>query len=89
MDNSALFFLLVCSCRVSSHNKKPTLDVYYRDVNTVIYELRIWMLVYVPNAVPDGSGTANLTPLGDAGDSARPHLEAGGPHFRKHKHRCP
>ena len=47
------------------------------------------MLVYVPNAVPDGSGIANLTPLGDAGNSARPHLEAGGPHFRKHKHRCP
>jgi len=35
-------------------------------------------LVYVPNAVPDGPGTANLTPLGEAANSARLHLEAGG-----------
>lgn len=27
-------------------------------------------LVYVPQAVPDGDGTANLTPLGDAGKAA-------------------
>jgi YVTN family beta-propeller protein len=38
-------------------------------------------LVYVPNAVPDGPGTANLTPLGEAGNSARLHLEAGGTAF--------
>jgi YVTN family beta-propeller protein len=35
-------------------------------------------LVYVPNAVPDGNGTDNLTPLGEAGKTARLHLEAGG-----------
>jgi YVTN family beta-propeller protein len=35
-------------------------------------------LVYVPNAVPDGAGTDNLTPLGQAGNTARLHLEAGG-----------
>jgi len=35
-------------------------------------------LVYVPNAVPDGQGTENLTPLGDAGNSARLHLQAAG-----------
>jgi len=35
-------------------------------------------LVYVPNAVPDGAGTDNLTPLGEAGNMARLHLEAGG-----------
>jgi len=35
-------------------------------------------LVYVPNAVPEGPGTANLSPLGEAGNSARLHLEAGG-----------
>jgi YVTN family beta-propeller protein len=35
-------------------------------------------LVYVPNAVPDGDGTANLSPLGEAGNTARLHLEAGG-----------
>jgi hypothetical protein len=35
-------------------------------------------LVYVPGAVPDGSGTDNLTPLGQAGHTARLHLAAGG-----------
>lgn len=35
-------------------------------------------LVYVPGAVPDGAGTDNLTPLGEAGNTARLHLEAGG-----------
>src|SRR5207253_7901348 len=35
-------------------------------------------LVYVPNAVPSGSGTENLTPLGAAANTARLHLEAGG-----------
>src|SRR5271154_1042973 len=35
-------------------------------------------LVYVPNAVPSGDGTQNLTPLGEAGNTARLHLEAGG-----------
>jgi YVTN family beta-propeller protein len=35
-------------------------------------------LVYVPNAVPDGAGTDNLAPLGEAGNTARLHLEAGG-----------
>jgi YVTN family beta-propeller protein len=35
-------------------------------------------LVYVPNAVPSGSGTENLTPLGVAANTARLHLEAGG-----------
>lgn len=35
-------------------------------------------LVYVPGAVPDGPGTDNLTPLGEAGNTARLHLEAGG-----------
>jgi YVTN family beta-propeller protein len=34
-------------------------------------------LVYVPNAVPNGSGTENLVPLGEAGNTARLHLEAG------------
>jgi len=38
-------------------------------------------LVYVPNAVPEGPGTENLTPLGEAGNSARLHLEAGGTAF--------
>lgn len=33
-------------------------------------------LVYVPNAVPAGDGTANLTPLGVAGNTARLHLAA-------------
>jgi hypothetical protein len=35
-------------------------------------------LVYVPNAVPSGTGVENLTPLGEAGNTARLHLEAGG-----------
>ena len=35
-------------------------------------------LVYVPGAVPNGSGTDNLAPLGQAGQTARLHLEAGG-----------
>jgi YVTN family beta-propeller protein len=35
-------------------------------------------LAYVPNAVPDGAGTENLVPPGEAGNIARLHLEAGG-----------
>jgi hypothetical protein len=35
-------------------------------------------LVYVPNAVPTGDGTENLVPLGEAGNTARIQLEAGG-----------
>lgn len=35
-------------------------------------------LVYVPNAVPNGAGTDNLTPLGEAGNTARLELQAGG-----------
>jgi YVTN family beta-propeller protein len=35
-------------------------------------------LVYVPNAVPTGTGTDNLVPLGEAGNSATLHLEAVG-----------
>jgi YVTN family beta-propeller protein len=35
-------------------------------------------LVYVPNAVPDGAGTDNLAPLGEAGNTARLHMEAAG-----------
>jgi YVTN family beta-propeller protein len=35
-------------------------------------------LVYVPNAVPDGTGTENLVPLGEAGSMARLKLEATG-----------
>ena len=35
-------------------------------------------LVYVPNAVPSGSSTENLTPLGVAANTARLHLEADG-----------
>jgi YVTN family beta-propeller protein len=35
-------------------------------------------LVYVPNAVPEGDGTGNLVPLGEAGNTARLHLEAAG-----------
>ena len=38
-------------------------------------------LVYVPNAVPDGAGSENLAPLGDAANIARLHLEAGGTAF--------
>jgi hypothetical protein len=35
-------------------------------------------VVYVPNAVPNGDGTENLVPLGEAGNTTRLHLEAGG-----------
>ncbi len=35
-------------------------------------------LVYVPNAVPNESGSENLMPLGAAANTARLHLEAGG-----------
>jgi YVTN family beta-propeller protein len=35
-------------------------------------------LVYVPNAVPNGRGTENLLPLGEAGNTARLQLEAAG-----------
>ena len=35
-------------------------------------------LVYVPNAVPNGAGTDNLAPLGEAGNTARLHLQAEG-----------
>jgi len=35
-------------------------------------------LVYVPNAVPSGSGTENLMPLGAAANTARLHLEPAG-----------
>ena len=33
-------------------------------------------LVYVPGAVPEGPGTENLAPLGEAGNTARLHLES-------------
>ncbi len=49
--------------------------------NKVITEIPIGQttqaLVYVPGAVPSGSGTDSLMPLGQAGNTARPHLEAG------------
>jgi len=35
-------------------------------------------LVYVPNAVPSGSGMENLMPLGAAANTARLHMGAGG-----------
>jgi len=35
-------------------------------------------LVYVPDAVPSGTGTDNLAPLGEAANTARLHLEAAG-----------
>ena len=35
-------------------------------------------LVYVPNAVPNGDGTENLSPLGEAGNTARLNLQAAG-----------
>lgn len=35
-------------------------------------------LVYVPGAVPSGTGTDNLAPLDEAGNTARLHLEAAG-----------
>jgi hypothetical protein len=34
-------------------------------------------LVYVPNAVPNGSGAENLSPLGEGANTARSHLQAG------------
>ena len=40
-------------------------------------------LVYVPNAVPDGSGEQNLVALGEAGKAARLHLEAADPALPK------
>jgi YVTN family beta-propeller protein len=50
--------------------------------NTVIANIPIGQttqaLVYVPGAVQDGAGTDNLTPLGEAGNTVRLHLEAGG-----------
>jgi YVTN family beta-propeller protein len=39
-------------------------------------------LVYVPNAVPSGTGTDNLVPLGEAGNTASLHLQAAGPGVR-------
>jgi YVTN family beta-propeller protein len=48
--------------------------------NTVIGTIPIGQqpqaLVYVPDAVPDGDGTANLAPLGDAGNAAHLTLKA-------------
>src|SRR6266852_4990597 len=38
-------------------------------------------LVYVPSAVPDGAGTENLIPSGEAANIGRLHLEAGGTAF--------
>ncbi|HEY0797234.1 MAG TPA: YncE family protein [Acidisarcina sp.] len=35
-------------------------------------------LVYVPNAVPNGAGTSNLSPLGEAANTAHLHLAAVG-----------
>jgi len=53
--------------------------------NKVIAEMPIGQttqaLVYVPNAVSNGSGTENLMPLGVAANTARLHLEAGGKEF--------
>jgi hypothetical protein len=50
--------------------------------NKVIAEISIGQttqaLVYVPDAVPNGAGTDNLVPLGEAGNTARLRLEAGG-----------
>jgi YVTN family beta-propeller protein len=50
--------------------------------NTVIANIPIGQttqaLVYVPQAVPNGAGTDNLAPLGEAGNTARLHLQAGG-----------
>ena len=46
--------------------------------NTIIATIPIGQqpqaLVYVPNAVPEGDGTANLVPLGDAGKAAHLNL---------------
>lgn len=53
--------------------------------NKVIANIRIGQttqaLVYVPGAVPDGPGTDNLVSLGEAGNTARLHLEAAGTAF--------
>jgi YVTN family beta-propeller protein len=53
--------------------------------NKVIAEAQIGQttqaLVYVPNAVPDGAGTDNLVPLGEAANIARLRLEAAGTAF--------
>jgi YVTN family beta-propeller protein len=50
--------------------------------NQIIAEIPIGQttqaLVYVPGAVPNGAGTDNLVPLGEAGKTSRLHLEAGG-----------
>lgn len=50
--------------------------------NKVIANIQIGQttqaLVYVPNAVPNGTGTDNLRPLGEAGNTARLHLAAAG-----------
>ncbi len=40
-------------------------------------------LVYVANAVPDGSGSDGLSPLGEAGKQAHLHLEAANPDLPK------
>ena len=49
--------------------------------NKVVAEIPIGQttqaLVYVPGAVPNGPGTDNLVPLGQARNTARLHLEAG------------
>jgi YVTN family beta-propeller protein len=53
--------------------------------NKVVAEIPIGQttqaLVYVPNAVPNGQGTENLSPLGEAGNSAHLHLESAGTSF--------
>jgi YVTN family beta-propeller protein len=50
--------------------------------NTVISNIPIGQttqaLVYVPGAVPNGPGTENLAPLGEAGNTARLHLDPAG-----------
>ena len=50
--------------------------------NTVVASMPIGQttqaLVYVPNAVPSGTGTANLTPLGEAANTGHLHLTAAG-----------
>ncbi|HEY1800532.1 MAG TPA: hypothetical protein VGG46_06310 [Terriglobales bacterium] len=50
--------------------------------NKIIAEIPIGQtsqaLVYVPGAVSKGAGTGNLVPLGQAGNTAHLHLEAGG-----------
>jgi YVTN family beta-propeller protein len=40
-------------------------------------------LVYVPNAVPNGAGTDNLTPIGQAGNTAHVELQSAGGAFPK------